>query len=252
MSDDTAVAAAPAASAASRSASRTCARVYAGVTALDGLSLTHRARRARRPARPLRLRQDHRAAAGRRASRRPTAAASCSAARTSPACGANRRNIGMVFQAYSLFPHMTAQQNVAFGLQLRKVGVDERRKRARRDARAGRPRPLTRTVRQPDVWRPAAAGRAGSGSRHPAEGAAARRAAVRARREGALAAPRRDPPRPARGRHHDAVRHARPGGGAGHRRPRRRDEQGAGSSSSGRRPRSTRARRRLSWPSSSA
>ena len=45
--------------------------------------------------------------------------------------GANKREIGMVFQAYSLFPHMTATQNVEFGLQLHKVGVDERRKRAR-------------------------------------------------------------------------------------------------------------------------
>jgi putative spermidine/putrescine transport system ATP-binding protein len=44
---------------------------------------------------------------------------------------ANRRNIGMVFQAYSLFPHMTARQNVEFGLQLRDVGPAERRERAR-------------------------------------------------------------------------------------------------------------------------
>jgi len=43
---------------------------------------------------------------------------------------ANKREIGMVFQAYSLFPHMTAMQNVAFGLQLHKVGAAERRKRA--------------------------------------------------------------------------------------------------------------------------
>jgi putative spermidine/putrescine transport system ATP-binding protein len=43
---------------------------------------------------------------------------------------ANKRDVGMVFQAYSLFPHMTAWQNVAFGLQMRKVGVAERRKRA--------------------------------------------------------------------------------------------------------------------------
>jgi putative spermidine/putrescine transport system ATP-binding protein len=32
---------------------------------------------------------------------------------------ANRRDMGMVFQAYSLFPHLTAQQNVEFGLKLR-------------------------------------------------------------------------------------------------------------------------------------
>ncbi|MEU4242850.1 ABC transporter ATP-binding protein [Actinoplanes sp. NPDC026619] len=32
---------------------------------------------------------------------------------------ANRRDMGMVFQAYSLFPHLTAEQNVEFGLRLR-------------------------------------------------------------------------------------------------------------------------------------
>jgi len=42
----------------------------------------------------------------------------------------NRRNIGMVFQAYSLFPHMVAWENVAFGLQMRHVGTAERKKRA--------------------------------------------------------------------------------------------------------------------------
>src|SRR5467141_908711 len=43
---------------------------------------------------------------------------------------ANKRDVGMVFQAYSLFPHMTAWQNVAFGLQMRKVDTARRRKRA--------------------------------------------------------------------------------------------------------------------------
>jgi putative spermidine/putrescine transport system ATP-binding protein len=42
----------------------------------------------------------------------------------------NRRNVGMVFQAYSLFPHMVAWENVAFGLQMRKVGAGERKQRA--------------------------------------------------------------------------------------------------------------------------
>src|SRR5919107_5811011 len=32
---------------------------------------------------------------------------------------ANRRDMGMVFQAYSLFPHLTALENVEFGLKLR-------------------------------------------------------------------------------------------------------------------------------------
>jgi putative spermidine/putrescine transport system ATP-binding protein len=43
---------------------------------------------------------------------------------------ANRRDMGMVFQAYSLFPHLTAEENVEFGLRLRKRRGGERRRRA--------------------------------------------------------------------------------------------------------------------------
>jgi putative spermidine/putrescine transport system ATP-binding protein len=43
---------------------------------------------------------------------------------------ANRRDMGMVFQAYSLFPHLTALQNVEFGLGLRRVRAAQRRERA--------------------------------------------------------------------------------------------------------------------------
>ena len=32
-----------------------------------------------------------------------------------------KRNAGMVFQSYALFPHMTVAQNVAFGLEMRKL-----------------------------------------------------------------------------------------------------------------------------------
>jgi putative spermidine/putrescine transport system ATP-binding protein len=44
---------------------------------------------------------------------------------------ANKRNMGMVFQAYSLFPNMTAQHNVEFGLRVRKESHETRAKRAR-------------------------------------------------------------------------------------------------------------------------
>jgi putative spermidine/putrescine transport system ATP-binding protein len=43
---------------------------------------------------------------------------------------ASKRDMGMVFQAYSLFPHMTVQQNVAFGLRLRRAGTEQRNRRA--------------------------------------------------------------------------------------------------------------------------
>jgi ABC-type Fe3+/spermidine/putrescine transport system ATPase subunit len=45
---------------------------------------------------------------------------------------ARRRNIGMVFQSYALFPHLTSAENVAFGLDMRRVP------RAERDTRVAR------------------------------------------------------------------------------------------------------------------
>jgi putative spermidine/putrescine transport system ATP-binding protein len=43
---------------------------------------------------------------------------------------AQRRDMGMVFQSYSLFPNMNARDNVAFGLQIRHQRASRRRARA--------------------------------------------------------------------------------------------------------------------------
>jgi len=41
---------------------------------------------------------------------------------------AHKRNIGVVFQNYSLFPHMTVERNVMYPLTLRKIAPEERRR----------------------------------------------------------------------------------------------------------------------------
>ncbi|HEX8310212.1 MAG TPA: ABC transporter ATP-binding protein, partial [Chthoniobacteraceae bacterium] len=41
----------------------------------------------------------------------------------------HRRNTGMMFQSYALWPHMTVAKNVAFGLEERKVPAPETRQR---------------------------------------------------------------------------------------------------------------------------
>src|ERR1700736_1510569 len=42
-----------------------------------------------------------------------------------------KRGLGIVFQSYALFPHMTAAENVAFGLEMRRVPRAERDGRVR-------------------------------------------------------------------------------------------------------------------------
>ena len=41
----------------------------------------------------------------------------------------HQRNIGMVFQSYAIFPHLTVRQNVEYGLKIRKLPRDEMKKR---------------------------------------------------------------------------------------------------------------------------
>jgi multiple sugar transport system ATP-binding protein len=45
------------------------------------------------------------------------------------------RDVAMVFQSYALYPHMTVEQNLAFGLKLRKLPKQEVKERVRRAAK---------------------------------------------------------------------------------------------------------------------
>lgn len=44
---------------------------------------------------------------------------------------ANKRGLGIVFQSYALFPHMTVTENVSFGLEMRGIARAERLERCR-------------------------------------------------------------------------------------------------------------------------
>ena len=165
---------------------------------------------------------------------------------------ANKRNMGMVFQAYSLFPNMTAQQNVEFGLRVRKQSRERHGPSA--------PGSCSSSSGSPAPWPATPASSPGGQqqrvalaqfARHPAECSSARRASLGPRRQGPRAASRGGAAHPARARHHDPLCDPRPGRGAfdlgsggGHVRR-------AGSSSSGPRRRSTAVRGRPSWRTSS-
>ena len=40
-----------------------------------------------------------------------------------------RRNMGMIFQSYAVWPHMTVRENVGYGLRMQKVSAEERERR---------------------------------------------------------------------------------------------------------------------------
>lgn len=44
----------------------------------------------------------------------------------------HKRNIGMVFQSYALFPHMNVFNNIAYGLRLRKLSIDKVKEKVKR------------------------------------------------------------------------------------------------------------------------
>jgi ABC-type Fe3+/spermidine/putrescine transport system ATPase subunit len=75
----------------------------------------------------------------------------------------HRRNIGMVFQNYALFPHLTVGDNIGFPLKQRGIGRTERARMGYASARIGSPAWLRRSIPETIIRRPTAARRSGSG-----------------------------------------------------------------------------------------
>src|ERR1700689_1086501 len=78
---------------------------------------------------------------------------------------AKDRDIAMVFQNYALYPHMTVEQNLAFGLQQRKTPKAEIQRRVIERGNDARPGGLPAAQAGRAVRRAAPAGRDGPGNR---------------------------------------------------------------------------------------
>ena len=123
------------------------------------------------------------------------------------------RDIAMVFQNYALYPHMTVEENLAFGLKLRHTPKAEIKRRVGDAAAHARPRPVPEAQAGRAVRRPAAAGGDGPRDRPRAAGVPDGRAAVEPGRQAAGVDAGRAEPAARAARHHHRVRHPRPGRG---------------------------------------
>ena len=137
------------------------------------------------------------------------------------------RDIAMVFQSYALYPHMTVEENLAFGLKLRKLPKSEVAERVQPRGEDPPDRGVPEAQAARALGRSASARRDGPRDRPRAAGLPDGRAALEPRREAARADARRDPPAAAAARRDDDLRHARPGRGDDDGRPRRRHERRA-------------------------
>jgi multiple sugar transport system ATP-binding protein len=95
------------------------------VDILKGIDIEVESGRVPHPGRPLGLRQVHAAQHHRRAGRAHRGRIHIGGA-TSRRCPGKDRDIAMVFQSYALYPNMNVAQNIAFGLEMRKVPKAER------------------------------------------------------------------------------------------------------------------------------
>ncbi len=92
-------------------------RRFGDVVALDDVSLEIRAGRVLRAARPLAAAARPRCCGSSPASRRPTPARVALDGEDLLGMPPHRRPVNLMFQSYALFPHMTVERNVAYGLE---------------------------------------------------------------------------------------------------------------------------------------
>jgi putative spermidine/putrescine transport system ATP-binding protein len=69
----------------------------------------------------------------------------------------HKRGIGMVFQNYALFPHMTVGENLSFPLEVRKMGKSEREEKVKACIRYGTDGRFCRKTPGAIIRRPATA-----------------------------------------------------------------------------------------------
>ena len=122
----------------------------------------------------------------------------------------NKRSIGMVFQSYALWPHMTVRKNIAYPLKARKMKAGAGIRRSRANCRAGGLPGAAGPLPRPAERRPAAARRARSRARRAARPGPVRRAPEQPGRPAARPGPRRAPRAAPAQAVHRGVRDARP------------------------------------------
>ena len=209
--------------------------------------------RADQPARPVAAAARPPRCASPPASSSPTAARSSSAAPTSPACRPTSATWAWCSRATACSPTSTCRPTSTTGCARASI--------AKADAaqRVGEMLELVQLSRTwPTAIRTSSRAASSSASRSPAPSPFEPQVLLLDEPLSALDAKvrvdlaRRDPPHPDRARHHDAVRHPRPGGGAGDLRPHRGDVERPTRAARHADARSTARRRPRSSPASSA
>ena len=104
------------------------------------------------------------------------------------------RDIAMVFQNYALYPTLKVYDNIAFSLQVRKHAKEEIRRQVEWAAELLNLTPLSRSLSEGTLRRPASARRHGAGVGPPSPGLPLRRTAVEPGCQAARPDALRDPP----------------------------------------------------------